>query len=166
MRGARAMWDKTIRLINRTVENVTAVALMTMVIVVFWQIISRVIFSSSFPWTEELSRYLMIWITLLGASIAFQYGAHIGVEVLVMKLNRKLRNAVQIIASLCCLALFAILIVKGIEIVGKSMVQKSPAMTLPMGYAYLIMPISGVLMTLNLLDVTIKSVRAKEAKKE
>ncbi|UTW70911.1 TRAP transporter small permease subunit [Anaerobacillus sp. HL2] len=46
---------------------------------------SREVLNSSFPWTEEVARYLMIWITFLGASFAFQYGAHIGIEYFKMK---------------------------------------------------------------------------------
>lgn len=59
-----------------------------MVLAVFVQIISRALFNMSFPWTEELARYLMIWVTFLGASFAFQYGAHISIEAFVTRLKK------------------------------------------------------------------------------
>ncbi len=157
------MWRKFIHVINRTTEWLTAGFLAVMVILIFAQIVSRLFIGSSFAWTEEVARYLMIWSTFLGASFAFQYGAHIGVEVLVMKLPGLLKNSVQLIASLACFGFFLIMIVKGWEITGRSMMQTSPALDIPMGYIYMIFPTSGILMSLNLIDVTIKSIRHHDA---
>ncbi|MFD0956008.1 TRAP transporter small permease [Virgibacillus alimentarius] len=145
-----------------TTEWLTALFLAVMVLLIFIQIVSRLFFSVSFSWTEEVARYLMIWSTFLGASFAFKYGAHIGVEVFVRKMPRIIKNIVQIIASLASLAFFVILISMGWEIIGLSMVQTSPALDIPMGYVYIIFPISGVLMILNLIDVTIKSILHNE----
>ncbi|HLR65753.1 TRAP transporter small permease [Virgibacillus alimentarius] len=148
--------------LNMTTEWLTALFLAVMVLLIFIQIVSRLFFSVSFSWTEEVARYLMIWSTFLGASFAFKYGAHIGVEVFVRKMPRIIKNIVQIIASLASLAFFVILISMGWEIIGLSMVQTSPALDIPMGYVYIIFPISGVLMILNLIDVTIKSILHNE----
>ena len=53
-----------------------------MVVVVFLQVIFRFILHASLPWSEEASRYIMIWISLLGASVGLRHKAHIGVEAL------------------------------------------------------------------------------------
>lgn len=153
------MWDRTIRTINRTVENITALMLLVMVILVFLQVVSRAIMQSSFAWTEEAARYLMIWLTFLGASYAFQYAAHISIELFVSKLKGPLATFFKVLAALCSIAFLFVLIVKGIEIIDRSMVQRSAALRIPLGYVYLIMPISGVLMLLNVIDVTIKQIK-------
>src|SRR5699024_2807539 len=155
------MWSKTVNGINRATEWLTSFFLVVMVVIIFMQIVSRLIMNSSFPWTEELARYLMIWLTFLGAAFSFQYGAHIGVEILTSKFPQKTAAVFQVIVALLCTVLFAILVVKGFELVGKSTAQTSPAMSIPMNYVYLIIPISGMLMILNVIDVTIKNVRAR-----
>ncbi|WP_408010342.1 TRAP transporter small permease [Pseudalkalibacillus sp. A8] len=150
------MWKSILHRVNKATENVAALFLFLMVLLVFLKVVTRVLIQSSFPWTEELSRYLMIWITFLGASIAFKYAAHIGVDFIVDKLPRVLKIVFQVIAAAACLVFFVLLIVKGYELTGRSMIQRSPALNLPMGYVYAIIPISGVLMSINLVDSTIK----------
>jgi TRAP-type C4-dicarboxylate transport system permease small subunit len=155
------MWGRSIKLLNRSTENITAVLFVAMVLLVFLQIISRAVFSSSFPWTEEAARFLMIWVTFLGASFAFQYGAHISIEAFVSKLSQSAGKAVQVLGALACIAFFIVMIVKGIEIIDRAMIQRSPALGIPMGYVYLIIPISAIFMTINVIDVTLKSITTK-----
>ena len=150
------------KVINRTTELFSALLLLTMVVLVFIQIVSRVIISSSFPWTEEIARFMMIWITFLGAAVAFQYGAHIGVEAFVERLPAKLRSIFIVITMLICLSFFILLIVYGYQLANGAFVQTSPALQIPMGYIYYIIPISGVLMCLNLFDVTGKALFSKK----
>ena len=156
------MWTKSMKVINRTTELFSALLLLTMVVLVFIQIVSRVIISSSFPWTEEIARFMMIWITFLGAAVAFQYGAHIGVEAFVERLPAKLRSFFIVITMLICLSFFILLIVYGYQLANGAFVQTSPALQIPMGYIYYIIPISGVLMCLNLFDVTGKALFSKK----
>ncbi|KGP90636.1 C4-dicarboxylate ABC transporter permease [Pontibacillus chungwhensis BH030062] len=153
------MWRSILDRINKLTEDITALFLLIMVLLVFVKILTRVLFQSSFPWTEELSRYLMIWITFLGASIAFKYAAHIGFDLIVNKLPGMLKKIFQVISAIACLTFFILLIVKGYELCGRSMVQSSPALDLPMAYVYAIIPISGILMSINLVDTTINKMR-------
>lgn len=151
------MWSKLIKHINRFFENVTAVFLAMMVILIFVQVISREVVGSSFPWTEEVARYLMIWITFLGASFAFQYGAHIGIEFFKMKLPIPFQKAFDLVAVLACSIFFYFMIKYGVDISNRAMVQTSAALSIPMGYVYLVIPLSGFLMFLNVIDITIRN---------
>lgn len=153
------MWNKAIREINRTVENLTALFLAAMVLLIFLQILMRLVMSRSFPWTEEAARYLMIWLTFLAASFGFQRGAHIGVSVVVDRLPAPYRRVAQVTAGLVCLVFFALLVIYGIELMDRSMMQRSPALGIPMGYVYSVIPISGILMALNSIDVLIRTIR-------
>ena len=150
------MWDKFVRSINKVTELLTSSFLAIMVIIIFVQIVSRVLVQSSFPWTEELARFLMIWVTFLGAAFSFQHGAHIGISMLTNKLPKKLNGIIQLLVGLLCTILFAVLFIKGLELVDKSASQTSPAMRLPMNYVYLIIPISAILLIINVIDVSIK----------
>lgn len=153
------MWTKGLRILNRSVENLTAAMIATMVILIFIQVVSREIVGSSFAWTEEVARYLMIWSTFLGASFAFQHGAHIGIEFFVSKLPTVFNKIFTVIAALCSSLFFYYMVTYGYEIVGRQMGQTSAALNIPMGYVYLVIPISGILMFINLVDVTIKSLK-------
>lgn len=156
------MWSFLLKKINRSVENLTAYFLAMMVILVFIQVVSREIIGSSFPWTEEVARFLMIWITFLGASFAFQYGAHIGIEYFKMKLSNLLQRSFELIALLACSVFFYFMIKYGLDISNRAMVQTSAALNIPMGYVYLVIPISGFLMFLNLVDITVKKLKKAE----
>ncbi|MBU8906079.1 TRAP transporter small permease [Desertibacillus haloalkaliphilus] len=144
---------------NRTIENITCVLLVIMVLLVFIQIVSRAAFGSSYAWTEEIARFLMIWITFLGASVAFQYGSHISIDFFISKLKHRIAKWVQLIASLAIVTFLLILLVKGYQIIETSMIQRSASLRIPMGYVYTIMPISAVLMLMNVIDVSIKVFR-------
>ncbi|WP_042349413.1 TRAP transporter small permease [Bacillus massiliigorillae] len=153
------IWNKAINGINKVSAFLTSTFLVLMVILVFIQIVSRIIFQSSFSWTEEVSRYLMIWLTFIGAAFSFQHGAHVGVELLTSKLPAKVSAILQVFVAILCMILFYVMIVKGLELVDHSSLQHSPALRLPMSFVYLIIPISGVLMALNMIDITIKNVK-------
>ncbi|PRX40053.1 TRAP-type C4-dicarboxylate transport system permease small subunit [Planifilum fimeticola] len=153
------MWNKAIRGINRTVENLTALFLAAMVVLIFLQILMRLVMAKSFSWTEEAARYLMIWLTFLAASYGFRRGAHVGVSVIVERLPMRFQRWVQAVAGLVCLVFFALLVIFGFELMDRSMMQHSPALNFPMGYVYSVIPISGILMALNLIDVLIRTIR-------
>ena len=153
------MWTKGLRILNRSIENLTAAMIATMVILVFIQVLSREIVGSSFAWTEEVARYLMIWLTFLGGSFAFQHGAHIGIEFFLTKLPTFFQKVVTVLAALSSSLSFFYMVVYGFDIVGRQMGQTSAALNIPMGYVYLVIPISGILMFINLVDVTIKSLK-------
>lgn len=152
------MWSKIIGTINKITELLTGTFLLVMVVIIFFQILSRIFTGGSFPWTEELARYLMVWLTFLGAAFSFQYGAHIGIELITRKLSNIMAMVAQVIVCLLSSALFALFVVKGIELVVSSANQSSPALSIPMSYVYSIIPISGVLMILNVVDVSMKRV--------
>src|SRR5690625_5147839 len=83
------MWSKTLGGINKVTKYMTSGFLIVMVVIIFLQIVSRIVIQSSFSWTEELARFLMIWLTFLGAAFSFQHGAHIGISMLTDKLPKK-----------------------------------------------------------------------------
>ncbi|MGJ9383128.1 TRAP transporter small permease [Salipaludibacillus sp. CF4.18] len=153
------MWERVVKKTNRIVENLTCTLFVVMVLLVFLQIVSRVLFSSSFAWTEELARYLMIWITFLGASVGFQYSSHISVEYFINKFKPRYAKWMQVTASTACLIFLSVLLIKGIDIIDRSMIQKSASLRIPIGFIYYIMPISAILMAINIIDITLKTIR-------
>jgi TRAP-type C4-dicarboxylate transport system permease small subunit len=140
--------------------------LVIMVAIIFLQIVSRTLIGSSFYWTEEMARFMMIWVIFLGAGFAFQYGAHISIESLVDRFSDGLKKTVQVLILLLSISFFLVMFVKGIELTSKTMVQLSPSLNIPMGYVYCVIPISAILQILNMIDVTIRFCRTGEAARE
>lgn len=119
------------------------------VIDVTWQIVTRFILRDPSSYTEELAGFLLIWIGLLGASYALHTKAHLGIDILTSKMTGVRRQSAEIFIHLIVLffALF-ILVIGGVKLVilTFTLEQISAAMGIPMGYVYLVLPITGTLM--------------------
>ncbi|WP_447894554.1 TRAP transporter small permease [Vreelandella sp. GE22] len=113
--------------------------------VITLQIVSRVLFTAV-GWTEEVARFLLIWITFLAGTLAFQRGHHIAVTFAVDALPARLRQAARFLAVLAVIAFMITLIVIGYRYMQVQSFQKSASLRLPMSYVYAIMPISAASM--------------------
>lgn len=156
MRICKKIWDTFIIYLNRGIELLTAFLLLEMVVLVFMQIVSRGLFGNSFSWTEEIARFSMIWITFLGAAIAFQYGAHIGIDYFVKKLPQVPDKIIGALGSMICGIFFVVVAYQGWLLMDSASMQRSPALQLSMTYVYAIIPVSVTMMLINLVDVTMK----------
>ncbi len=111
--------------INNVVEKIVALLLAVMSIVVFLQVIFRYVYHGSLPWSEELARYILVWLTFLAASIGVKRNAHIGVEVVVKFLPPLLKKTTSIITQILSLIFFMVLIIYGTKVVSITMMQLS-----------------------------------------
>ncbi|MWJ27975.1 TRAP transporter small permease subunit [Halomonas sp. ZH2S] len=135
--------------------------------VITLQIISRVLFSAV-GWTEEVARFLLVWITFLGATLAFQRGRHIAVTFAVDALPGRLRQVARIAATLIVLAFMVALVVIGYRYMQVQSFQKSASMRLSMTYVYAVIPLSAALMgwyaLVDLLELLVDGKRLEEPK--
>ena len=91
------------RALNRAAEWVMAVLLLAMTLLVGAQIAGRFLFVYSLFWSDELARFLLVWIAFLGMSVGVHRGAHPGVDSLVRILPPPWRRAAGMLAAACCL---------------------------------------------------------------
>ena len=138
-----------------------AVMLITgfLVLDVVWQVATRFILRDPSKWTEELARMILIWVSLMGAALAFERKGHLGVDYFVGKLNPTARTVSEIVAYLLVTAFSASVLVYG----GGMLVQQtlsagqaSPALAIEWGHVYLALPISGFFIVLFSMEVVIK----------
>ena len=116
---------------------------------VTWQVFTRFILKDPSSFTEELAGFLLIWIGLLGASYAFYTRAHLGIDILTMRLNPEKKRLVgMLIALIVFLFAFFVLVIGGLRLVNLTFTlhQISAAIGIPMGYVYLVLPLTGLLM--------------------
>jgi TRAP-type C4-dicarboxylate transport system permease small subunit len=122
------------------------VAAVIMTIMIFLQIIFRYVFKAPLSFSEELARYMFVWSVAMGSALALRKRKHIGVEVFVQWLPARFRDRVEIVCGLLNLLFFGLLVWYGFVMVGETMDQQSPALLLPMGYVYLAIPSSGIVL--------------------
>jgi len=146
---------------NRTAEVVCSVMVLSMTLVVATQVICRYLLGASLTWSEEASRYLLIWITFLGGSTAFKRGMHTGFDAVVRVLSPGARRAGRPITLLAIVTFLVIVGLKGMQLALFNMAQRSPAMRLPMGTVYLAIPTGCLIMLVYAADQLAHLVRKR-----
>ncbi len=132
---------------------------------VLWQVFTRFILKNPSAFTEELARFLLIWVGLLGAAYATGRKMHLAIEVILERLEGKIREIAEFAIQFFIL-LFALLVmvVGGIRLVGITLAleQISAALRVKLGYVYLVLPISGLLIMFYALVFMVERIKGKE----
>ena len=93
----------------KVIEAILALCMFSMVVMVFGNVVLRYVFNSGITVSEEMSRFVFVWLTFIGAIVAMREGAHLGVDTLVNKLSRtgkKICLAISEFLMLICCVLF------------------------------------------------------------
>lgn len=121
----------------------------TMTLNVLWQVFTRFIMQNPSSYTEELARYMLIWLGILGAAYVAGQKMHLAIDLLSTKLSGVKKSYLEIFIQLT-IFLFSlfVMLVGGIRLVQitLSLNQISAALQIPLGYVYSVLPISGALM--------------------
>ncbi len=120
-------------------------AMAALIGVITLQITSRVFFSAV-GWTEEVARFLLVWITFLAATLAYRRRRHIAVTFVIEALPPRIRQASQLLATLVVVAFMISLIVIGYRYMQVQSFQKSASLRLSMTWVYAVMPFCATLM--------------------
>jgi TRAP-type C4-dicarboxylate transport system permease small subunit len=131
--------------LDAIIQPVVFAGMAALIGVITLQIVSRVLFTAV-GWTEEVARFLLVWITFLAGTLAFQRGRHIAVTFVVDALPGRLRQLARIAALLIVLAFMITLIVIGYRYMQVQSFQKSASLRLSMTYVYAVMPICAAIM--------------------
>lgn len=136
---------KALSTLNRIVENVCAVFAVVMTALVLYQVLARNVLHLSLSVVEEVSRYCMVWLGLLGATIGYRTKSHVAVTYLVDKLPEGARKIVEVIINLLVIAFCLILLIYGWEMISRT-IQKSTSMPwLPVKYIMAVVPLCGLI---------------------
>lgn len=150
--------DTLRKILDQILGSICSLLLAAMVCVACWQVISRYIVGVPSTTTEELLRFSLVWLSMLGMAYVAGKNQHISLTILVDKVSPAMRRWWMIVLQLT-FAAFSIwvLIIGGLKISAISMLQISPALGIPMGKIYYALPVAGVLIILyslmNILDL-------------
>jgi len=135
--------------------------LAAMALMVFANVALRFTTDYSILWAEEASRYLMIWLTFLGAGLVLRYGGHIGIDTL----QEHWPDAAPYLRALIFVLLagfFMFMMWMGTRYALLTWAQTTPILALPVGAVYLAMPIGFALLFVHLLLMVAPYVRRKQ----
>ena len=144
-----------LRTLNRTLVAIETWAAGGLVIavaaVVLLQVLMRYLFAYPNPWSEEVSRFCFIWVSLLGASLAVEHRAHFRFDQVTKKLAPGAKRAVETGARAVVLIFALLLIATGIALMDLTAGERSAALGLPVALVYAAAPVSGALMVVHML---------------
>ena len=140
--------DRTRHHVDRALAAFVALLMAALVLDVLWQVFTRFVLLDPSSWTEELARYLMIWVGLIGAAYAAGRRMHLSVDLLQSKLTGVRARTLRSIIGGCTLA-FALVALAGggtrLVWIMLKLGQTSASLEVPIGYVYLAVPVSGLL---------------------
>ena len=119
--------------------------------------------SGQAQWTEELAKFLLIWVSLLGGAVAFGRHSHLGVDYFVGKLDKSASQWSQMLVhGIVLFFAIAVLVVGGVRVVSNTlaMEQVTPVLGWKMGHVYLALPIAGAFVALYTLDSALETMAA------
>jgi TRAP-type C4-dicarboxylate transport system permease small subunit len=127
-----------------------------MVLVMLYQIVLRYCFSSANVWAEELTRFIFVWVTTLGASVAIRRNVHLRVDLVVDFLKPRPRFILQIVTYTLILLFLIYLFRLGVDLMSRTMINKSAGLRLPMAYPYAAIPVGAAFMILSCIEFIAK----------
>ena len=147
--------------LNRVLEFILIIVLGVMVLNVSWQVFSRYVLANPNSFTDELARYLMIWLGVMGTAYVSGKRLHVSIDFFPSQLNLSLQKTMEkIIISIIILATFLIFIFGGSRLVFLTYIlgQKSAALQIPLYIVYLCIPLSGAcIIFYKFCDLTLKN---------
>ncbi|MEZ4525863.1 MAG: TRAP transporter small permease [Desulfobacterales bacterium] len=153
--------DKTSQAVNRYTEFLLFVLGISMSLIVALQVFFRYVLNHSLFWSEELARFLLVWLSFLGAASAYRRGVHPGVDVFFVRMPRLLQKISLLFVHTASLALFGIMIFFGCQFSWFVRAQISPALLMPKWIIMGIIPVSGAILALHGLAFLLSEFRRK-----
>lgn len=132
---------------------VLIVLLASMSVIIFTNVVMRYVTHDSLEWGEEVARYMMIWLTFLGAGSVLRLGGHIAVENLQDALPRPLAIAMRAVVACLLMGFFVFMAVYGWMYMERAKYQTTPVTQIPFSYIYAAMTVGGILLIIHFLFI-------------
>ncbi len=158
--------DQAISAFSRTNDLLLAVckylviAIMAIIAVVlscavFW----RYALNDAISWSEEASKYLMVWLTFLGAPIALRHGGHINIDILIKAMPQRAAQFLWLLVHLIIIATMGVMVWKGYGLAEMGARQVASSFTLSMVWMQSAIPVGSALILLVAIEHSLKALR-------
>ena len=145
------MFQRVVEILRRVREVVVMVLMAVLVVVVVASVVFRYVLLAPLSWSEEVGRYLMIWVGFLAASIAIQQGMHVGIDFVVNWVRPDAAAWLRRVSRGLTAIFLIIVTAYGFVLVINLWDQWSPVLQFRMTWPYLAIPVGCLLMLLELL---------------
>ena len=144
---------------DRAINWILALLMATMVVIIAAQVWYRFVMNDPLAWSEELGRYVFVWISFIGAAAGVRYQVHLGIDLLQKLFAQNLYRYVVITVNLIIQIFLLMIIFWGFKILGVIKFQTSPSMNIPMIYPYLAVPVGCMLMFVNSMRISVAALK-------
>lgn len=157
------MISGALRVAARVEKAFACTLLLALLAAVLTQIVSRYVFRAPLPWTDEIARFLLVWMTFIAAAYVMAERLHVAVDIAVARLGVRATAAVDTIATVVVIAVALVLSVAGF-VAAQAMTEVSaPATGLPMSVLYAAGVVGFALIALHGLGTVLKNIREPES---
>lgn len=150
------------KLLLTTNRWVLILLLASMSCIVFANVLIRYLTDASIPWSEEVARHMMIWLTFLGMGMVLRSGGHIAIDNLQDALPERAAQAMRWFVVVTLAGFLCVLLGYGLVYVDRTMFQTTAATEIPFGYIYMAMPVGCVLTLIHLAFVAPNWIKRRE----
>lgn len=150
------LYERVATIMKRMLEALVILSFAMMVILVFAQVITRYLTDNSLTWSEEISRFVMVWMVYLASVLTYNAQQHIVVDALTSQLQGLTKMIVLLVNKLAVMVFVVFVIIGATQFLPTTAIQKSPANSIVMANVYIVIPISlfciGIL---NIRDIVV-----------
>ena len=140
--------------IDKFIEWLSVILMSFMLLLTSANVVGRYVFSKSIFFSEEMARFLFVWVVFLGAAIIIKDKGHVAINFFAERLKgKKSGRLLEIFIGICGFIFITIVFFGGVTLSKTMNIYKSPAMQIPMGYVYYVIPIgAGIMMVHHLIN--------------
>lgn len=159
MPGILTALDRAIHGLNWVVGWLIAAILAVMTGLITWQVFARYVMGSPLTFSEEIARFGLVWMTMLGAGYAFRYGTLISIDIVSEIAGPAIRRIVAVAIVLLSVLFAYVLLVEGWNLASRVAIQTAPSTRISMAWLYAAMPLGAALILLNAVGLLIDQIR-------
>ena len=145
----KKLWDNGI-------EAVSALMVVALTVIVFLQVFNRFVLKTPLAWSEDLAMLLFQWVVFLGAAVGGKRLRHFGIELLVRRLPLRVRHGVELLTPVVMAIVALVMIFQGWTLLTFNRTRIYPTMDLSYTWAFLPIPLSGLLILVYLVQLEVR----------
>jgi len=152
--------EKLLKGLNKILYGISVSAMAVMLMLIFLQVIMRYFFNHTFECSEEMARFLFVWVVFLGSALIMGENGHLAVQLLPRKFEgTMLGSFMALFINICSYAFILLLLIQGSKMTSVMTFQTAPGLGISMSWVYVVIPISACLMMLYLFRDTLEIFR-------
>ena len=147
---------------DNLIEGVCAILMVALAVVVFIQVFNRFVLQTPLAWSEDLAMLLYQWVVFVGAALGVKRMRHFGIELVVRQFPERWRHRIELVTPLVMLVVAVVMVVQGYTLLTLNRTRIYATMDLSYTWAFLPIPLGGLLIIGYLIQVEVQRWRHVE----